>query len=424
MKHIVLVIGVISASVIAGPPAQNEQEASARVAEAMPSISAAPHDTPSNDSASSTFDTSAPAPTAPAIPARPVKKTAPALVVTVTDYGQGIDTLDVLSGGNWLQKRVIWEDAQKEYEKIKALFNQVLETRIGFYDKRSQSTRDLNVFFAEIGTSRGALMDEIGDLLARLDQTQAETGALSEEERNLRVKLQEKKRELEQLGTDLRSLAEFDTALDTALSQMMQQISLAADYDRQAWQRFKDIGQELDDYKAKSYYAHMLTCKQNLQNILTYFHGAFSQYLDTVVHKMDELRTNSKNQIEALQREGLDLTKKLSEVQEAERKARELKEQEEREEQERLARAKKKGWYNKISFLWEKPASLAQSAWKGICSVSTVTWNWAASWFGKKAKKPQVDQHSEQPHQDAQSESTHRDHSAIAPHTDLPTGSV
>ena len=39
-------------------------------------------------------------------------------------------------------------------------------------------------------------MDEIGDLLAKLDQTQAETGALSEEERNLRVKLQEKKREL------------------------------------------------------------------------------------------------------------------------------------------------------------------------------------------------------------------------------------
>jgi len=343
-----------------------------------------PPSAPTSPAPAATPVVAAPTPT-PATPS-PVPPTASS--VTTTDYGEGIDTLDVFAGGNWLQKRVIWEDAQKAYEDIKGLFSQVLETRMGFFDKRSQSTRDLNVFFAEIGTSRGALTDEIGELLAKLDQNQAEVGALSEDERNLRVKLQEKKRELEQLGTDLKSLAEFDTALDTALSQMMQQINLAANYDRQAWQRFKDIGQEVDDYKAKNYFAHMLTCKENLKKILEYFHGPLSQYLDTVVHKMDELRTTSKQQIESLQKEGVDLTKKLSEVQEADRKAREQKALEEQEEEERRAKAAKKTWYSKVSFLWEKPACWAQSAWQGICSVSTKAWDWTTSWFGKKPAKP------------------------------------
>ena len=41
------------------------------------------------------------------------------------NFGEGVDTIDVESGGNWLHKRVIWEDAQAKYEKIKNLLTGV-----------------------------------------------------------------------------------------------------------------------------------------------------------------------------------------------------------------------------------------------------------------------------------------------------------
>ena len=79
----------------------------------------------------------------------------------------------------------------------------------------------------------------------------------------LRIKLLEKKRELEQLGADLKLLISFNN-FDTALQQMLQQINIAVGYDSQAWDQFIAIGKELDDRKAKYLLVQMNTAYQNL----------------------------------------------------------------------------------------------------------------------------------------------------------------
>jgi hypothetical protein len=355
---------------------QKSQAAKKKKANAQPVVDASQGAAPAQQpQESSVAPESVPAPVATA-PA-----TAPSTVSTTpdsgpVDYGDGIDTLDVESGGNWLQKRVIWEDAQRMYEKVKGILGQILEARLGFYEKRSQATRELNVFFAEMGTSQGALTDELGDMLHKIEQERAQWGQLSEQESALRIKLLEKKRELEQLGTDLKLLASFDTALDTALQQMLQQINVAVGYDRQAWDQFKAIGQELDDRKAKYLFVQMTTAYQNMEAILQYFQGAFAQYLQTAVDKIAELRNASKATIEALQKDGVDLTKRFSELQEAEQKARE--EQLHREKEAAKKAAAKKGWIGKVEFLWQTPATWILNAW-----------DWTTSWFGgKKVAKP------------------------------------
>jgi hypothetical protein len=129
----------------------------------------------------------------------------------------------------------------------------------------------------------------------------------------------------------------------------------------------------LDDRKAKYLLVQMTTAFQNLEAILQYFQGPFAQYLQTAVGKIEELRKASKAAIEGLQKEGVDLTKRLSEVQEAEQKARE--EQLQREKEAAKKAAAKKGWIGNIEFLWQYPAAWFSSAW-----------DWITSWFG--GKKP------------------------------------
>ena len=280
------------------------------------------------------------------------------------DYGAGIDTVDVESGGNWLQKRVIWEDAQRLYEKVKDTLAHILEARLGFYEKRAQTTRDLNVFFAEIGTSQGALMDELSEMLKSLEDSSKPAHELTDQERTLRAKLLEKKRELEQLGADLKALAQVDTALDTALEQMLQQINVAVGYDRHAWEMFKAIGQELDDVKAKHLFAQMETDLRNMEAILQYFQGAFSDYLNKTATKISDLRRASKANVDALQKEGVALNKKLTELQERDRAEREAQEARERTPR----KPAKTSWVDNVSFLWEKPIEWGQTAWNWIRS--------------------------------------------------------
>ena len=47
---------------------------------------------------------------------------------------KGIDTVDIAQPkGNWLYKRIWWEKAERLYEKIKQLANEISESRIVFF---------------------------------------------------------------------------------------------------------------------------------------------------------------------------------------------------------------------------------------------------------------------------------------------------
>ena len=48
--------------------------------------------------------------------------------------------------------------------------------------KGHRRTRELNVFFAEMGTSQGALTDELASLSQKIEQERAQWGQWSEQE--------------------------------------------------------------------------------------------------------------------------------------------------------------------------------------------------------------------------------------------------
>ncbi len=274
------------------------------------------------------------------------------------NYGSGIDTLDVESGGNWLQKRVIWEDAQRKYEKIQETQQRALEARIVFFEKRSSSDKMLNVFYSEIGFAQGELDEILDTLLASIEKARQQQGTLTDKEREIQAKLYEKKNELEQLKTAIKSMTDLDAALDTALMQLVSQITLTADYQRQAWQKFKDIGQELDDRKAKEYYLQMDVSAKNIEAIEVYIKGALNQYFDNVLAKINEDMSSVKSRLTALSQSGIEIKSQLTELEQAAQ-----------QKQESLKAPKSKSWLDKISVLWTYPASWITRLWQFIVSL-------------------------------------------------------
>ncbi len=274
----------------------------------------------------------------------------------VVDYGPGIDTIDVETGGNWLQKRVIWEDAQRKYEKIQDIEHTVLESRIALFEKRSESDKILNLFYTSIGFEQGELDEIIDTLLASIEKLH-EGGPLTDKEKEIQAKLYEHKHEIEQLKADIKSMVDLDAALDGAVMQLVNQITLANDYVRQAWQKFKDIGQELDDRKAKEYYLQMDALSKNVEAISGYIQGALKEYFNSVTNKLNEYTTSIKAKLEILKKSDIDLKNQVAELEKAKHK------------EEPKKAPVKKTWLDTISVIWRYPLSLIMQLWGWITSL-------------------------------------------------------
>ena len=292
------------------------------------------------------------------------------------DYGEGIDTIDIDSSGNWLQKRVIWEDAQDKYEEIKDLMNRVIDARMNFFTQRNSTDKTANLFFIDIGFAQGELEEIMDELLKEIEMERLVEGDLDEAERNIKATLMEKKQEIEQLRLDLKSISELDEALDTALLELMKQINLCHDYEGQAWDKFKAIGQELDEQKAKEHYLYMDALLKNIQAIYQYISGPFNQYFSSSISKINSHMDTIKSSISSLQENGVALQKKIENGDPD-------KTQTDQAQADVTKSQSKTGWFASI-----KGAVGSAVSW--VRDTSYRSWTWATSWFQSTTPKPET----------------------------------
>lgn len=281
---------------------------------------------------------------------------------TEASFGPGIDTLDVESGGNWLQKRVIWEDAQRKYEKIQEAEHRALEARMFFFEKRGASDKAMNVFYAAIGFGQGEIDEIVDTLLATVERMKDPQGTTTDKEKEIQAKLYTNKNELEQLKSDIKFMTDLDAALDNALMQLVNQVTLVNDYERQAWQKFKDIGLELDDRKAKEYYLQMDALEKNIQAIEAYLKGQLKDYFDKVIGQLDEYMVSVKAKLDKLQQSGIELKNQVAELEAAKKMG-------------ETPSTKKTTWADRLSAVWRYPISWIS----GLFS-----WLMSFIWGGKK----------------------------------------
>ena len=224
----------------------------------------------------------------------------------------------------------------------------------------------MNHFFVDIGFAQGELEEIMQSLLDLIELDRQQQGSLNAQERDIREKLVEKKNEIEQLRMDAKSIADLDSALDEALEQLVKQINLVASYEKDAWKRFKDIGQELNDKKAKEYYLHMDVDQKNIENIAAYINGALKQYVNNVLSKIDEYMGAIKTRLDTIKSSGIELKQKLSQLEQAsqQQKADEL-----RQEQEALKKKPKQtSWYDSVLSVLAYPFTMLALFGKWIMS--------------------------------------------------------
>ncbi len=280
-------------------------EAAPAPAEEQPAAPAAP-ETPAAPAAAPEAATAAPA----------VPEVAPSAAQPEVNEIVGIDTADLNEpSGNWLYKRIWWERAQSRYEQVKGVFDQILEMRMPFFRRRVDIDRKiLEPFYVDVGLQQSEMVEILTKLNDLIELEEEKHKSLDEHDKIMLDKIAEDKKILEQLHKDTQSLAKYDDALDDALDKLQEQVNVARNHEKQAWQAYKDIGKELNDKRARELYYSMDTYFKNVTNIAQYIQGAFRQHFMQLDKAIQDNAGRISDALQALKEKGVDLRSYTNQV--------------------------------------------------------------------------------------------------------------
>lgn len=223
----------------------------------------------------------------------------------------GIDTASLQDpSGNWLYKRIWYEKAERRYGQIKEAVNNVMDSRMYFFEQRVNLDRVLfDPFYANIGLSRGELKESVGTLIEQLQSVPAKTAAKKQQKAVAIGALQDEKERIEMLQKDIDSIGNIDHAIDDALTKLMNQINTCRQYEQQAWEYLRAIARELSDKVARDHYYAMDAIWKNVKNVQRYIQGEYAMHFAELMQEAQK-RTEAVTQtIQQLKEKGIDLKK-------------------------------------------------------------------------------------------------------------------
>lgn len=246
----------------------------------------------------------------------------------------GIDTANLQDpSGNWLYKRIWYEKAERRYGQIKEAVNNVMDSRMYFFEQRVNLDRALfDPFYMNLGFSRGELQESVGTLIEQLQNSPAKTAAKKQQKAAAVGALHEEKERIERLQKDVDSISNIDHAIDEALTKLMTQINTCRQYEQQAWEYLRAIARELSDKVARDHYYAMDAIWKNVKNVQRYIQGEYAMHFAELMQEAQK-RTEAVTQtIQQLKEKGIDLKKMAANALQPEPEPEEPEEAEETEE--------------------------------------------------------------------------------------------
>ncbi len=225
----------------------------------------------------------------------------------------GLNTLNIDSAGNWLEKRIWYKKGELLFESIRSSVQKASDIRMKFVHEVNSAGKKIDEFYETVGLQEGKIEELLKAVLQDLDAAAHYRGGdLSENERALKEKVQAEQKLIEVVSKDLKLIDDLDEQIDKTMMKAFKEIDSCRGLETRAWNNFKDIGNELDDKKARVLYYEMDNFNKNIEQKMSYLQSNLLPYLQTkLAQKVDETTEQIKTNVATLYSKGVDLQKLL-----------------------------------------------------------------------------------------------------------------
>lgn len=221
----------------------------------------------------------------------------------------GLDTLHIDTGGNWLEKRVWYKKAEQLFEAIRVTIQRTADIRMKFVHEVNQIGQQIDDFYENIGFQKGQI-DELLQAISQDLTTEEDIrgGDLASDERSVRLKVKAEQVQFQSMSKDFKLIEDLDDQVDKTMMKAFKEIDACRGLETKAWNNFKEIGIELDDKKARVLYYEMENFNKNIEQKMTYLQTNLFQYLQNqLVTKVTQTIAQIKTTTQTLHTKGLQL---------------------------------------------------------------------------------------------------------------------
>jgi L-fucose mutarotase/ribose pyranase (RbsD/FucU family) len=233
----------------------------------------------------------------------------PEVQETAQVTSEGLDTLNVDTSGNWLEKRKWYQAAEQEYEDIHKLIQKTVDIRMKFVSEVSLIGKHIDDFYEKVSFEKGQIDELLQASLGSLTTEQKVRGGdLSSGERSIKEKIHADQASFQSIEATIKSISELDEQVSKTMIKAFQEIDACNALEAKAWNNFKEIGMVLDDKKARVLYFEIKNFYENIEKKIDYLQSNLLTYLQNQLSSKIRQQTNQiQATVNSLKAKGLNL---------------------------------------------------------------------------------------------------------------------
>jgi hypothetical protein len=219
-----------------------------------------------------------------------------------------LDTMTIGVGGNWLQKRVYYEQASVLCEEIQTLVSSCEDMRAQFWNELSSIEKNIENFYKLASYDQGKLDEMLSSYISALNAQQERMGDLSSDERAIKQTIVDEQAVVKQIGASITVMDEMSNKAYDVMDDVNAIINTCRSYQSKAWADFKSITQTLDDQEARTLYYNIEMYCANVQAQLDFLSNTlFSFFQTTLGGKISDNISTVESALSSLESKGVTL---------------------------------------------------------------------------------------------------------------------
>lgn len=226
----------------------------------------------------------------------------------------GLNTVDLNEEGNWLLKKLWWQEGLEAYTEIQKTNNNLSSLQLDYLTLKSNSERELDSSWIKLGFDDEHLVDNLDMIIEKLNKDAKEKKP--EVDNKDENKAENLLKTATGLKDDLSKIAQYQFKLDDVIEDVVSHLKKCRSYETQSWDYLQQIAKTLDDNKARLLYLEIEANLKNIKNLVNYLNIDLKKYANDLINEQQGSLDKIKNALEELKNNGIEISQNIEKIDE------------------------------------------------------------------------------------------------------------